>query len=129
MKEEIKIYIASPYTNGWMPENIKRQMKTADELIDLGYYPYVPLLTHFLEIYSHKEEYKWLELDFAFLKQCNALLRLKPVDKNGIEITSKGADQEEQIAKQHNIPVFYTLEDLNDYFKSGYRQIKIEHTF
>ena len=68
--KEIRVYIASPYSNGWMPSNIRLQFKTADNLLDLGYYPYVPLLTHFMELYTHREEQTWLQLDFVFLKTC-----------------------------------------------------------
>jgi hypothetical protein len=116
--KEIRVYIASPYSKDWMPKNIKRQFDAANKLMGLGYWPYVPLLTHFLELYIHREESKWLELDFVYLKTCDALLRLKPVDDKGIEIPSKGADLEEKLAIKENIPVFYSIPELNVHFKS-----------
>jgi len=124
--KEIKVYIASPYSKGWMPTNLRRQFKASDELMNLGYWPYVPLLTHFMELYSHREEKHWLELDFVYLKTCDALLRLKPVDENGDIIPSIGADLEEQLAKDEGIPVFYSIEELNDHFKVGGKQAKLE---
>jgi len=124
--EEIKVYIASPYSKGWMPTNIRRQFKASDELMNLGFWPYVPLLTHFMELYSHREEKQWLELDFVFLKTCDALLRLKPVDENGVEIPSIGADLEVQLAIDSGIPVFYSIEDLNDWAKARAKQTKLE---
>ena len=124
--EEIKVYIASPYSKGWMPTNIRRQFKASDELMNLGFWPYVPLLTHFMELYSHREEKHWLELDFVFLKTCDALLRLKPVDENGVEIPSIGADLEVQLAIDSGIPVFYSIEDLNDWAKARAKQTKLE---
>jgi len=127
--KEVKIYIASPYTRGWMPTNVRLQLETADELIELGYIPYTPLLTHFQEIYSSREEHVWLKIDFAFLKTCDGVLRLKPVGKDGKEIPSAGADQEESIAREHHIPVFYSIESLNDYFKSNSTQGVLTHTF
>jgi len=123
--KEIKVYIASPYTNGWMPTNVRRQFKCADELLELDYFPYVPLLTHFMELYSHREEHKWLELDFVFLKTCDAVLRLKPTNGDGKEIPSPGADMEEKLANENGIPVFYSVEDLNDYFKTNHTQGKM----
>lgn len=123
--EEIKIYIASPYTKGWMPTNVRLQLETADKLIDLGYIPYTPLLTHFQEIYSSKSEHVWLKIDFAFLKACDAVLRLKPIGSDGKEIPSVGADQEEELAKKEGIPVFYSIEDLNNYFKAKSAQTKL----
>lgn len=125
MKKEIRVYIASPYTNGRMTTNVKRQIDMSHKLLDLGYYPYTPLLNHFLEIYSLKSEHKWLDLDFVYLKVCDALLRLKSVDDKGKEIYSAGAEEEEKLAKEIGIPVFYSIESLNDYFKSGYEQSKI----
>lgn len=124
--KEIKVYIASPYSKGWMPVNIKRQFDAAKELMDLGFWPYVPLLTHFLELYTHKEEAQWLELDFVFLKTCDAMLRLKPVDENGVQIPSTGADQEEALAIASGIPVFYSIEELNDWAKARGFQTKLE---
>ena len=121
--KEICVYIASPYTHGWMPTMIKLQIETADKLIDNGYIPYTPLLTHFQEIYTQRPEHVWLKIDFAFLKKCNAVLRLRPVDKNGKEIPSEGADQEVQLALENNIPVFYSVEELNDHFKANAKQL------
>jgi len=122
MNKEIRVYIASPYTNGWMPSNVNLQLATADELMDLGYFPYVPLLAHFQEMYNPRIEHDWLELDFVWLKQCDAVLRLKPVDKNGVEIPSPGADKEVALAKENDVIVFYSIEELNDYFKAYGRQ-------
>lgn len=118
MKQEITVYIASPYTHGWMPANVRRQIDMAHKLFDLGYYPHVPLMAHFLEMYAHRSEADWLNWDFVFLKKCDALLRLKPVDDNGIEIPSSGSDKEVQVAIDNGIPVFYSLDELNNHFKS-----------
>jgi hypothetical protein len=123
--KDIKVYIASPYTKGWMPDNVRRQITIGDELLDLGYKPYIPLLTHFMELYKHRDEREYLDLDIVFLSVCDAVLRIKPLDENGIEIPSAGADEEEAKAKELGIPVFYSVADLNDYFKSNSEQLKI----
>jgi len=123
--KEITVYIASPYSNGWMPTNIKRQFECAAELIDNGYFPYVPLLTHFMELYTHREEAHWLEQDFVFLKACDVVLRLRPVDENGVEILSAGADKEVALAIKEGIPVFYSIEELNDWAKADSKHIKM----
>lgn len=125
MNKEITVYIASPYTNGWMPTNVRRQMDTAHDLLDLGYYPYTPLLDHFMEIHKSRPESNWLDIDFVWVKKCDALLRLKPTDDNGNEITSSRGDKEVQAALDNNIPVFYSIQELNDYFKSNAKQLKI----
>jgi len=122
MKKEIKIYIASPYTNGWIPSMVKLQIDTADKLMDEGYNPYTPLLDHFQSLYKPRPETDWLNKDFVFLKCCDAVLRLFPLDENGKKISSSGADKEESMAKTHNIPVFYSIEELNDHFKANSTQ-------
>jgi hypothetical protein len=125
MNKEIRVYIASPYTKGWMPSNVRLQLETTDKLIDLGYIPYTPLLMHFQEIYSSKDEHVWLKIDFEFLKVCDAVLRIKPIGKDGKEIPSAGADLEEQLANEEGIPVFYNIEELNDWFKARSTQSKL----
>ena len=113
---KVRVYVASPYTNGWMPENVKRQMDVGNELMDMGFYPFVPLLYHFMEIYYARKDTDWVEFDLAFLEVCDAVLRLKPVDENGVEIESTGSDREEARARELGIPVFYSVSDLRDYF-------------
>jgi len=122
--DKIRVYIASPYTGGWMPSNVKLQIETCDKLMNLGYHPFVPLLSHFLQIYSLRNEHDWLELGFTWLKQCNAVLRLQNTIKGEI-VPSFGSDQEEALAKENNIPVFYSIEELNDYFKARSKQLKL----
>lgn len=118
MKEEIKVYVASPYTLGWMPTMIKIQMDVSNELMDLGFCPFVPLLAHFLEIYNPRTEEDWLRTDLAYLKVSDAVLRLRPKDKDGNEIPSAGADLECKTARENNIPVFESIEELVEYFKN-----------
>ena len=120
--KEIKVYIASPYSNGWMPTNITRQFDFAKQLLEEGYWPYMPLLTHFLELYTHHSEHVWLEQDFVYLKVCDAVLRIKPADEDGNEITSPGADKEVALAIEEGIPVFYSMQELNDHFKAKSKQ-------
>lgn len=101
----IKIYLASPYSKGDKYENVKFQMNAANELINRGYAPYVPLLNHFLQQEFPQTEHKWLKLDFEYLPCCDVLIRLKPIVK-GEEISSPGADKEEEYARRLKIPVF-----------------------
>jgi len=111
---KLKIYIASPYTNGNQATNVRRQMDVADILLDQGHTPFIPLLTHFLHLVHQRSEKSWLEWDLAWLKTCDALIRIVPYDKNGEEILSGGADLEEQTAMEEGIPVyrFNTAEEV-----------------
>lgn len=101
----VKIYLASPYAKGDKYENVKFQMSAANELINRGYAPYVPLMCHFIQQVFPQSEHYWLKLDFEYLPCCDVLIRLKPI-KNGEEVLSSGADKEEEYAKSLKIPVF-----------------------
>jgi nucleoside 2-deoxyribosyltransferase len=109
----IRIYIASPYSNGDKEENVNLQMDIAEELMQRGFAPYTPLLTHFQHLRHPREEHDWYKLDNEFLSLCDILIRIKPI-KNGKEITSVGADKEEMLARELKIPVFSfnTLEEM-----------------
>jgi len=107
----IKVYIASPYTIGDQAENVKRQMNTADELIRLGFCPFVPLLYHFQHMFNPQPYDTWLDIDMEWLCQCNAVLRL--------DGESKGADIEVERAKKLHIPVFTDIVELYRYYQEA----------
>lgn len=98
-----KIYIASPYT-GQEEAGVQRQIEVASELISLGYAPFWPLSSHFLNQHKYQDYNVWLRLDFAWIDSCDALLRL-PGESNG-------ADLEVAHAGVIGIPVFYSVEGL-----------------
>lgn len=102
------IYIASPYTVGDTAINVRVQMQAADNLMDHGYCPIVPLFSHFQHMHKPRPYQDWLAIDFEKIKRCDALLRL-PGD-------SSGADSEVELAKAIGIPVYFSFEDL---FASG----------
>ena len=105
----IKVYIASPYTLGDVNLNVKRQMEIANTLIDNGFAPFVPLYYHFQnETYPRPYE-DWVKLGIVWLKNCDCLLRLQGI--------SKGADIEVEVAKKLNLPIFYFIEILIDYYE------------
>jgi len=98
------VYIAAPYTNGDVAENVRKVITVADKLVELGYLPFVPHLTHFWHIISPKPKEFWLELDLAFLPFCDYLLRLPG--------ESSGADNEVLRAMELHIPVCFNLMEL-----------------
>lgn len=103
----IKVYIASPYTIGGQAKNVRRSLEVADRLRELGYLPFCPLLSHFWDmIFPHDYDY-WMKMDLEWLMNCNVVLRLSG--------ESKGADLEEVVATQYNIPVVYTIEQLEEW--------------
>jgi len=104
----IKVYIASPYTLGDIAVNVKTQLDCANELIKLGFAPFVPLYSHFQHM-AHPQPYNvWLKLDLEWLKYCDCLLRLPG--------KSEGADKEVIEMGKLNKPVFYSIEELKKYY-------------
>lgn len=102
-----KVYISSPYTIGDAGSNVKKQIDLAHLLMDLGFTPFVPLLSHFLHISRPRPYQDWISWDLEWIRPCDALIRLKGI--------SKGADVEERFARDNDIPVFYTLSDLMEW--------------
>lgn len=101
-----KVYIASPYTLGDVAINVKFQMDIADELMNLGFAPFVPLYSHFQHMAHPRIYTDWIKFDKIWVLSCDYLLRL------GGE--SKGADGEVQLALENNIPVFYSIDHLKN---------------
>jgi len=115
----VKVYIASCYTNGWMPENVNRQIRAQHILMDYGFSPYAPLLNHFSEIFKQRTPREWLELDLVWLSFCDILIRIH-TSINGKEIPSPGADEEVLTAKKLGIKVVEvnSLEELKEWCKN-----------
>ena len=106
----IRVYIESPYTIGDTAINVKFQMDVADKLMNEGYAPFVPLYSHFQHLVHPRPENEWITIDFEWVTACNCLLRL------GGE--SKGADGEVVYAEDRGIPVFYSIEQLLNYYNN-----------
>lgn len=105
----IKVYIASPYTLGDVAVNVKNQMDAADLLMNAGLAPFVPLYSHFQHM-AHPRPYQdWIKLDNEWVLACDAVLRLPG--------ESTGADDEVVLASENQIPVFYTIETLLEWYK------------
>ena len=104
-----RVYIASPYTIGDVAINVKKQIDAASELIDLGFAPFWPVHSHFLHMVYPKDYERWMEIDFEWIKSCDCLLRLKG--------ESKGADREVKIAREINIPVMYSVNEVFEFYE------------
>lgn len=113
--EKIKVYIASPYTNGDKDALSKLQMDAAAILLKNGFNPYAPLYNHYIQE-DHSDldsDFDWLEIDKSWLALCDIMIRLFPKDERGHKIKSIGADNEEDFSKKNGIPVFY-FDDLSE---------------
>jgi hypothetical protein len=98
------IYIAGPYSNGDTVLNVRNAITAAEELIKLELIPYIPHLTMFWHLVTPDDYGFWLNYDLNWLSKCDGLLRLPG--------ESKGADKEVEYAKEANIPVYYSIEEL-----------------
>lgn len=102
------MYIASPYTIGDPAVNVKAQIDVADELISLGFVPFVPLYFHFQHMIHHRPYSDWIDLGLEWVSSCDCLLRLPG--------NSNGADGEVKYAKLLEKPVFYSVKELTEFY-------------
>jgi len=102
----IMVYVASPYTLGDTGENVRAQLETGDKLMDMGYCPILPLLTHFQHIHKPRPYCDWMAIDVEKIRRCDVLLRLPG--------QSKGADDEVECATKLKIPVVYSITELTN---------------
>lgn len=98
------IYISGPYTSGDVAVNVRSACLAGDAILEKGYIPIVPHLTHFWHCISPKSWETWIKIDTTLIPFCDAVLRL-----DGI---SDGADIEVACAKKIGIPVYYSLEEI-----------------
>lgn len=107
-----RIYVAGPLANGRRIDNVNAAIDAANELLDLGWKPFVPhLYTYWDDRHGHSYD-EWLALDMEYLRVCNAVLRLPG--------RSKGADAEVTLANQLKIPVFLSIEHIREHSKEGF---------
>jgi hypothetical protein len=99
-----RIFISGPYTQGDIAINVRTAMNISNDLMNHGFAPYCPHLTHFLQINNPQPYEKWLELDMQYLVLCDAVYRF-PGD-------SQGADDEVKLAIKKGIPVYYSIKEL-----------------
>lgn len=98
-----RVYIAGPYSSEpWACTH--RAMELATAVLDAGYAPLLPHLTHFWHTSFPRAYEDWLELDLAWVAVAQAVLRI-PGD-------SRGADREVALAESLSISVFHSLDEL-----------------
>src|SRR4051812_29216914 len=99
-----RVYVAGPYSQGDPLANTHAAMDAGSHLLDLGFAPFVPHLSHYLHERGPKDYEAWMALDFAWVVAAQALLRLPG--------ESSGADREVALAGKFGIPVFHDVADL-----------------
>jgi hypothetical protein len=99
-----RVYVAGPYTRGDVAVNVRKAIDAADELLGLGYAPFLPHLSHFWHLCHQRPWEDWMRLDLAWLPKCDAVLRLPG--------ESAGADREVDAAHVLGIPCFTEIAAL-----------------
>lgn len=106
------IFVSGPYsapTEEGRLRNVEAAMNAGIVIIDKGHYPFVPHLTHFLDlqykkIRGHHAEYElWMQIDLAIVDRCQAYVQLRP---------SPGADRELFRAEERGKIIYATLDDI-----------------
>ena len=96
------VYVAGPISADII-HNTRNAIDVWKVLMYEGYIPIVPHLSILIElVYPIRDE--WYKYDLHLLYRCDMMLRLPGA--------SFGADLEEAFAKEHGIPVYYTVEEL-----------------
>lgn len=104
-KQKLRVYIASPYSIGDVCANVRESMDCFDQLMNAGFAPYAPLMSHFQNIVHHRPYQEWIEHDLQWVLAADVVLRLPG--------ESKGADGEVSYAEACGIPVVYTINALD----------------
>ena len=100
----IAVYIASPYTKGDVALNVKAQLDAYNTLLEAGFAPFAPLMSHFNHM-AHPQPYEvWLKVDLEWVERCDIVLRLPG--------ESSGADGEVKFAQEKGIPVYFSINEL-----------------
>ena len=112
------IYVAGPYTKNDVILNIRRAIEVGDTLRNMGHVPFIPHMTYAWHMqYPHDIEF-WYKYDLEWLKKCDALFRIAG--------ESKGADDEETLARKLGMPVFYDYKEVVKYRFGRFFKLDIE---
>jgi hypothetical protein len=85
------IYVAGPLmSSGDLDTNIRAACRVGTRIKDAGHVPFVPHTNVYWNRFFPAPEESWLQWDFAWLRKCDALVRIPG--------HSRGADREESMA-------------------------------
>jgi hypothetical protein len=102
--QRTRVYIAGPYSQGDVAENVHNAMHYWDRLWEAGYCPICPHWSHFQHFIQPRPYEQWLEYDLELLHCCDALLRIAG--------PSLGADREMWEAAKWGLSIFHSIEEL-----------------
>lgn len=100
----MRVYLAGPISRGDQFLNCARAFREAARLMKAGHEPFVPHLSFATHMIAPQEYERWMQWDFVWLEQCEALVRLSG--------ESPGADREVKHAEQLGIPVYEGVDEF-----------------
>ncbi|OHB70483.1 MAG: hypothetical protein A2V70_06230 [Planctomycetes bacterium RBG_13_63_9] len=104
-----RIYISGPLSSsGNERENVARAVAVARQLIDLGFAPFCPHLSWYLDPAGEIPHDTWMEVDLPWVAVADAVLRIPG--------ESLGADIEVDHARAVGVPVLGTIGELVELF-------------
>ncbi len=95
----MRIYVAGPLTQGYLTDNVRTAIEVATALLDAGHFPYLPHLSVFWDLVTPQDYETWMALDFEWIAQCEALVRLPG--------HCPGCEREIQRARELGIPIYH----------------------
>lgn len=105
-----RVYVAGPMSHGDLMDHVRSAILHAQELVSHGHAPMVPQLSLMWQIVHPNPWDVWLyTVDLPWVEVADAVLRLPG--------ESKGADVECQHARERDIPVFHTVQEVLDHFE------------
>ncbi len=107
----MRIYIAGPYSAGsetQIDANVRAAVDAGIAVFRKGHYPFVPHLTHFVDLRAKElgtklEWEDYIRWDLEWLRQCDAVLCFG---------RSPGTDIEIEEARRRGIRIFQSLEEV-----------------
>jgi hypothetical protein len=128
----MKVYVAGPYTStstAHVLNNVISAMEAGAELLRMGFAPYIPHLYYFLEEHCKHNKLEggfsydeYIKLDIQWLRMCDALVCLGKKRDDGA--TSPGVALELLLARELNIPVFSSVQQLLECVRVDWRKGK-----
>lgn len=103
--DRIRVYVAGPYTSDPVA-NTEFAIEVGQHLLELGYAPFVPHLTHFWHERFSNDWQTWMELDLPWVAKADIVVRLPG--------ESSGADREVELAGSLGIPVYYWAHEADE---------------
>jgi hypothetical protein len=99
----MRVYVAGPYSGNELT-NVNLAILQADILIEFGFNPFVPHLSHYQHALYPRHYEDWMRIDLDWVSVAEVVYRLPG--------ESSGADREVALAHKLGIPVVYDIHEL-----------------